>query len=224
MSSALPTSCNKVNFVDFELTRKQKKAFDYLEREIKRKGRAPSLRQAAADLGISHTAVAQFIRSLEKKGFLQRMGKYGRNIELKHYGAESVLDANWRRVPVIGKINAGLPLYAQQEWDGSVIVDGNSYKAENLFSLRVNGDSMKDAGILNGDLVICEPRQYAQDGEIVVALIHTEEATVKRCFLHKDHIELRPENEKFQAMKYGFGEVLIQGKVIGVQRGPDQFG
>ena len=208
MSSALPTSCNKVNFVDFELTRKQKKAFDYLEREIKRKGRAPSLRRAAADLGISHTAVAQFIRSLEKKGFLQRMGKYGRNIELKHYSAESVLDANWRRVPVIGKINAGLPLYAHQEWEG----------------VRVNGDSMKDAGILNGDLVICEPRQYAQDGEIVVALIHNDEATVKRCFLHQDHIELRPENEKFQAMKYGFGDVLIQGKVIGLHRGPDQFG
>ncbi len=210
--------------MDLDLTRKQKRALEYYEREIKQKGRAPSLRRAAADLGISHTAVAQFIRSLEKKGFLQRMGKYGRNIELKDYGGESVLDASWRRVPVIGKINAGLPLYAQQEWGGAIVVDGDTYKSQNLFALRVNGDSMKDAGILNGDIVICEPRQYAQDGEIVVALIHNEEATVKRCFLHKDHVELCPENEKFKAMKCGFGEVLIQGKVIGLYRGPEHFG
>ena len=92
------------------------------------------------------------------------------------------------------------------------------------FGLRVNGDSMKNAGILDMDVVICEPRQYAQDGEIIVALINNEEATVKRIFLKKNHIELRPENKVFKTVKYGFGEVMIQGKVVGVQRGPDQFG
>jgi repressor LexA len=80
---------------------------------------------------------------------------------------------------------------------------------------------MKDAGILNGDLAICEPRQYAQNGEIVVALINSEEATVKRFFLHDDHIELRPENTDYAPMRYGFGEVLIQGKIIGIHRGPE---
>ena len=80
---------------------------------------------------------------------------------------------------------------------------------------------MKDVGILNGDLAICEPRQYAQNGEIVVALINNEEATVKRFFLHDDHIELRPENTNLMSMQYGFGDVLIQGKVIGIQRGPE---
>ena len=69
----------------------------------------------------------------------------------------------------------------------------------------------------------CEPRQYAQNGEIVVALINNEEATVKRFFLRKDHIELRPENKAYPSMRYRFGEVLIQGKVIGVQRGPEQL-
>ncbi len=82
---------------------------------------------------------------------------------------------------------------------------------------------MKNAGILPGDLVICEPRQFANDGEIVVALIHGEQATVKRFFLKKHHIQLCSENEAYPAMQYGFGEVLIQGKVIGVQRGPEQF-
>jgi repressor LexA len=80
---------------------------------------------------------------------------------------------------------------------------------------------MKDAGILNGDLAICEPRQYAQNGEIVVALINNEEATVKRFFLRKDHIELRPENADYLSLRYDFGNVLIQGQVIGIQRGPE---
>lgn len=77
---------------------------------------------------------------------------------------------------------------------------------------------MQGAGILDGDLVVCEPRQYAQNGEIVVALIGGEEATVKRFFLHAGHIELRPDNPAYTAMRYGFGEVLVQGKVVGVLR------
>ncbi|WP_413848039.1 LexA family protein [Desulfobacula sp.] len=79
---------------------------------------------------------------------------------------------------------------------------------------------MKNAGILDQDLAICEPRQYARNKEIVVALIHHEEATVKRFFLHPDFIELRPENPDFRSQKYEFDDVLIQGKVIGIIRGP----
>ena len=207
-----------------ELTLKQEKALDYLKQEIKEKGRTPSLRQAAADLGISHAAVAQFIRALEQKGFLRRGGRYSRNIELSGGDPLKSVAGNVRAVPIVGNIVAGLPLYAQQQWDGNVIIDGNIYKGQNLFALRVTGDSMQNAGILHQDLAICMPRQYAQNGEIVVALINGEEATIKRFYLHKDNIELRPENEKYPAMKYGFGEVLVQGKVIGIQRGPDQFG
>jgi repressor LexA len=80
---------------------------------------------------------------------------------------------------------------------------------------------MRDAGILDGDLAICQPRQYANDGEIVVALVHNEEATVKRFFLDARHIELRPENPDYPVMRYGFDEVLIQGKVVGIHRGPE---
>ena len=207
----------------YYLTPKQERALEYFEREIKQKGRAPSLRQAAADLKISHAAVAQFIKALESKGLLRRSGRYGRTIELMRPDRMPSTDDNWRKVPIVGKINAGLPLFAQQAWDGAFIVDGNIYKAQNLFGLRVNGDSMKNAGILDKDIVICEPRQYAQDGEIIVALINNEEATVKRIFLKKTHIELRPENKAFKTVKYGFGKVMIQGKVVGVQRGPDQF-
>ena len=82
---------------------------------------------------------------------------------------------------------------------------------------------MKNAGIFDQDLAICKPRQYAQNREIIVALIHHEEATVKRFFLHKDFIELRPENSEFKSRMYEFDEVLVQGKVIGIIRGPRSF-
>ena len=114
-------------------------------------------------------------------------------------------------------------MYAQQEYDSTIVVDKDVYRSHNLFALRIKGDSMNGIGILSGDLVICEPRQYAHDGEIVVALINNEEATVKRFFLRKNHIELHPENKAYPVMRYKFGEVLIQGKVISVQRGPDQL-
>ena len=87
-----------------------------------------------------------------------------------------------RELPIIGQITAGLPMYAQQEWDGSVVVDERLFRGENLFCLRISGDSMRNAGIFDKDLVVCEPRQYAENGEIVAVLIQNEEATV-RAFL-----------------------------------------
>jgi repressor LexA len=178
---------------------------------------------AAEQLHISHAAVAQFIKTLERKGYLKRDGRYSRNIYLLNRLRQPAAKQRWREVPIIGKVTAGMPIYAQQEWEGSVVLDADLYRGQNLFALRVQGDSMKEAGIMNQDLVICEPRQYAGNGEIVVALLHFEEATVKRFFLHPDGIELRPENENYAAVKYPFSEVMVQGKVIGVQRGPEQI-
>ena len=193
---------------------------DYLEREIVRTGRAPSLRQAAEKMGVSHAAVSQLIKTLEAKGVIKRDGRYSRTIHLLNRGRETAGVMRWTEVPIVGNIAAGLPLYAQQEWDGSVVLDAEVFRGQNLFALRIKGDSMKDIGMLSGDLAICEPRQYARNNEIVVALIGGEEATVKRFFLYDDHIELRPENARYPSMRYTFGEVLIQGKVIGIQRGP----
>ncbi len=204
-----------------DLTPKQQQLLRYLEHEIARTGKAPSLRQAAAEMGVSHAAISQLIKALEEKGNIKRDGRYSRTIYLLNRAQEPAGVMRWREVPVVGSIAAGLPLYAQQEWDGSVVVDAAIYRASNLFALRVKGDSMKDAAILEGDLVICEPRQYAKNGEIIVALINQEEATVKRFFLRKKHIELRSENPAYKPMTYPFNEILVQGKVIGIQRGPE---
>jgi repressor LexA len=201
------------------LTEKQKAFFDYLEREIEKTGAAPSLRMAASELGISHAAVAQMLKMLEEKGYIKREGRYSRTIHILNQMGEVSGFNRLVEVPVIGQITAGLPMYAQQEWDGSVLVDSKIYRGDNLFALRVKGESMKDAGIFDRDLAICEPRQYAQNNEIVAALIKNEEATIKRFFLHKDHIELKPENSDFSTQRYEFKEILIQGKLVGIVRG-----
>jgi repressor LexA len=203
------------------LTEKQQRVLDYLQQEIANSGQAPSLRQAATEIGVSHAAIAQIIRALEEKGYLKREGRYSRTVYLLNRARETSAVQRWREVPIIGRVTAGLPMYAQTEWDGSTVLDADVFRGQNLFALRVKGHSMKDAGILNGDLAICEPRQYAQNGEIVVALIDNEEATVKRFYLRKKYIELRPANTKYKTMRHDFSKVLIQGKVIGIQRGPE---
>ena len=202
-----------------DLTEKQHSFLTYLKGCLSEDGKIPSLRQAAAELGISHTAVAQLMAQLEKKGVLEREGRYSRTIRLTPSPDLRPHRSSGRELPIIGEVTAGLPMYAQQEWAGSVVVDSRMFRGDNLFCLRINGESMRDAGIFDGDLAVCEPRQYAENGEIVAVLIHNEEATVKRFFLKPDCIELHPENEAFPVMQYRFNEILVQGKVIGVVRG-----
>ncbi len=203
-----------------QLTPKQQTMLDYLKKTIRETASAPSLRTAAADLSVSHAAVAQTLKTLEDKGYIRRQGRYSRTIHILDRAGAPEPARRHKQVPIVGNIAAGLPMYAQQEWEGSLMVDDTLYPGQDLFALRVNGFSMKEVGIMDQDIAICRPRQYARDREIVVALIRSEEATVKRFFLRKDAIELRPENPDFQTRFYGFDEVLIQGKVIGIVRPP----
>ena len=204
-----------------KLTQNQQKVFNFLKQGIKEHGTSPSLRTIAAELAISHAAVSQTLKTLENKEYLKREGRYSRTIHILDDSGDLHLAQRQKKVPIIGHITAGLPMYAQQEWEGHLLVDAKIYPGQNLFALKIQGTSMKNAGILDQDLAICEPRQYARNKEIVVALIHHEEATVKRFFLHPDFIELRPENPDFRSQKYEFDDVLIQGKVIGIVRGPE---
>ena len=204
-----------------ELTKKQKKLLDYLAEAVAATGSVPSLRTAAADLEVSHAAVAQTIKILEEKAYIRREGRYSRNIILLDPPSPRDHTAHARQIPVVGRITAGLPIYASQEWEQTILVDPLLFPGDNLFALRVQGQSMQNAGILDRDIVICQPRQYAHNREIVVALIRQEEATVKRFFLHPGFIELRPENPAFKSQTYDFDDVLIQGKVMGVVRPAD---
>ncbi len=202
------------------LTRTQQTVFAYLKEKIKTHGAPPSLRAAAADLSISHTAVAQTLKVLEDKAYIKREGRYSRVLHILDNTGDVDIAQRQKQVPVIGRVTAGLPMYAQQEWDGSILVDAKIFPGQHLFALKIQGSSMINAGIYDQDLAICEPQQYARDKEIVVALIHHEDATVKRFFLHKDGIELRPENPAFEPQKYAFEDILIQGRVMGIIRPP----
>lgn len=204
-----------------DLTQTQQRFLAYLDREIRVAGRAPSLRKSASDLGISHAAVGHLIKALEAKGYLRREGRYSRTLHILNRVGDAAGPHRFREIAVVGRITAGMPMYAQQEWEGTVVVDAGVFRGRDLFSLRIRGDSMRDAGILDGDITVCEPRQFAENGEIVVALVHGDEATVKRFFRHIDHVELRPENPAYRPVRYGFDEILIQGKVVGVVRGPE---
>lgn len=201
-----------------QLTPGQQRLLNYLKNTITRNGSAPSLRQAARDLQISHAAVSQGLKLLEQKGLVKREGRYSRILHLIGPTGQTAAAQRWIEVPIVGRVNAGLPLYAQQEWEASLVLDSALYRGRHLFALRVQGDSMRGVGILDGDLAVCTPRQYAENGEIVVALVHDDEATVKRFFLHHDHVELRPENPDYATMHFGFDDVLVQGKVVGIQR------
>jgi repressor LexA len=203
------------------LTPKQQHVLEYLEATIRERGASPSLREAAAELGVSHAATAQYLKALEAKGYIRREGRYGRRLVVLRGAAATGRGGaerrRFREAPIVGRVAAGRPLYAQEKWEGLVLVDPDHCRGEQLFSLRVEGDSMREAGILPGDLVICEARTSVENGVIVVALIG-EEATVKRFFRHPERIELRPENPGHAVQFYGFDEVLIQGLVVGLQR------
>lgn len=204
-----------------DLTKKQQQLFDYLQEALQCDGQTPSLRQSAEDMGVSHNAVAQLITQLEKKGVIAREGRYSRSIRILPEGCAGGVAAYGRELPVIGQITAGLPMYAQQEWESTVLVDGRMFPGNNLFCLRIKGQSMKNSGILDGDLVVCEPRQFAENGEIVAVLIDGEEATVKRFYLGANYVELRPENDQFKPTRYPFADIMVQGKVLGVIRSFD---
>ena len=117
-----------------KLTGKQQHLFTYLQEKIEENGRSPSLREAADDLGVSRNAVAQLIGQLERKRVIQREGRYSRSIRiLPEQPPEAGQQNRVRELPVIGQITAGLPMYAQQEWNGSVLVDSALFPGSNLF-------------------------------------------------------------------------------------------
>ena len=194
-----------------ELTTKEQRVLDFVQQTIENEGYAPSVRDICASLGIKSTSTAHsYLRKLNEKGYIRKNDGKSRAVALEHTrfsGGENMI-----RVPLLGKVTAGLPITAIQNYDGYVDYPASmSVTNANLFALRVMGESMKDAGILDGDIVVVESRQYAEDGEIVVAMID-DEATVKRFFREKGRIRLQPENPAMSPIYAR--DVTVLGKVI----------
>lgn len=190
------------------LTESQQKVYDYLKSRTQN-GLPPTVREICAATGLKSTSsVHAHLRTLEREGYISRDAGLNRAIHLA--GEQPTV-----QVPIVGRVAAGLPILAVEEVEGYVPFCPPRQNGDEYFALNVRGDSMKDAGILNGDIVIAVKTPTALDGEIVVAMID-EEATVKRLYREKDRIRLQPENPAYEPI-YST-EVMILGKVIAVFR------
>ena len=201
-----------------KLTARQQEMLDYIERETSSTGVPPSIRQIGAALGISSTnGVRLHLQALQKKGYIRRSQRTSRGIVSLNRLSNAVSPSCSTTVdiPILGRVAAGMPIMAAENREGSLTLDASLIKNQESFALRVNGDSMINAGILDGDIVVVRLQQGADNGDIVVALMG-EEATVKRFYREKDKIRLQPENPTMEPI-YST-DVDICGKVIALVR------
>ena len=200
--------------VELNLTQRQQEIFDFVKRYVGEHGYPPTVRDIGKEIGLtSSSTVHAHLANLEKLGLLRRDPTKPRAIEVLKDKAKQVVSPPG--LPVVGQVAAGQPVLADENIEEYVPVPGIAGGDDGEFVLRVKGDSMKDAGILEGDFVIVRRQETAGDGDIVVALVG-EEATVKRFFREDDHVRLQPENETMEPIRTREAQVL--GRVVGLCR------
>lgn len=189
----------------------QMKILDFIRQEIEEKGYPPSVREICSAVGLKSTStVHAHLNNLEKRGLIRRDATKPRALE--------VLDnsiARGRNVPLVGKVTAGLPILAIENIEDYLTLPQNMVGSDDLFCLRVQGESMIEIGILDGDIIVVREQSDAVNGEVVVALID-DEATVKRIFYEDDRIRLQPENRYMDPIYTDHAQVL--GKVVALFR------
>jgi repressor LexA len=198
-----------------QLTAQQAKVLEVIKESIRESGYPPSVRELGEKLGLKSTAtVHTHLRNLERKGFLKRVAQKSR--------AFNITDTFTQKepgpvvmVPLVGVVRAGMPVLAVQNIEDMVPFPRNFVKSENVFLLRVQGDSMIDAGIFEGDYVLVRQQDTADNGDIVVALLG-DEATVKSFYREKDAVRLQPQNPRLSPIISR--DVRVLGKVVGLYR------
>ena len=200
--------------MDLDLTKRQKEIFDFIRRYAAKTGYPPTVREIGKAVGLhSSSTVHAHLANLEKIGLLRRDPTKPRAIELLVGKAKQALKGPG--LPLVGEVAAGEPVLAEENIEDYLELPGVIGGEEGDYILRVRGESMKDAGIFDGDYAVVRPAEEADDGEIVVALIG-DEATVKRYFEEDDHIRLQPENQTLEPIRSR--DVTILGRVVGVCR------
>lgn len=196
-----------------DLTIRQKEVLDYIKSQLRARGFPPSVREIGLATGLSSSStVHMHLTQLEEKGYIKRDPSKPRAIE--------ILDENLRMpeivtLAVVGQVAAGTPILAEENTDGFFSVSADFLGSGSHFILKVKGESMIEAGIFDGDMVIVRSQEDARNGEIVVAMMD-EEATVKRYYRTPEYIELRPENPSFQPIRSK--DVSVIGIVTGLIR------
>ncbi|WP_069649537.1 transcriptional repressor LexA [Caloranaerobacter ferrireducens] len=201
-----------------DLSFKQIEILEFIKKEIQVKGYPPSVREICKAVGLKSTSTVHgHLSKLERKGYIRRDPTKPRAIEIldkdniyNYYSKKEIIE-----VPVVGKVTAGEPILAVQNIEDMFPLPLDFIQSDKVFILSVKGESMIEAGILDGDYVIVRQQNYANNGDIIVALIE-DEATIKRFFKEADHIRLQPENQYLEPIIVN--DVKILGKVIGVFR------
>ena len=201
-----------------ELTARQKEVFNFLKDYLRKKGFPPTLREIASHFGLKGPKGPQkTLTILERKGYISKVPGGSRAIEILNFPpfhSNKVIS-----IPIVGNVKAGEPILAIENIEGYIHLDRSLVSSENVFLLRVQGDSMIDAHIQDGDFALVKPQPNAENGEIVVALID-DEATIKKIFKKRDFIHLEPANPSMEpiVVKKGEKRVTIVGKVVGIFR------
>jgi len=200
-----------------DLTKRQQEIFDFIRKYSARYGYPPTVRDIGKAVGLaSSSTVHAHLANLEKIGLLRRDPSKPRAIELLDKAVESVRGiVRGEALPLVGSVAAGEPMLAEENIEEYVAVPEIAGGADGEYLLRIRGDSMKGAGILEDDFVVVHAQDTAQDGDVVVALLG-EEATVKRFFREADHIRLQPENDAMEPIRSK--EVRVLGRVVGLLR------
>lgn len=196
-----------------DLKPKEKAIYEYIKDTLEKVGYAPSVRDICSALNIKSTSTVHiYLSKLEAKGLIQKENGKSRTLRID----ATQNGENSYKVPLLGQVAAGTPIMTVENFDGYLDFSSRkTYPSNSLFALKVTGDSMIDIGIYDGDIVIVEQRDYADNGEIVVAMID-DSATVKRFFKESGRVRLQPENSTMQPIYAR--DVSILGKVIACVR------
>jgi repressor LexA len=200
-----------------DLTKRQQEIFDFIKRYSARHGYPPTVRDIGQAVGLaSSSTVHQHLANLERIGLLKRDPSKPRAIELFDRAvAEARKVVRPEGLPLLGAVAAGAPMLAEENIEDYVAVPAAAGGQDGAYLLRVRGESMKNVGIIEGDLVVVRPQDSARDGDIVVALVG-EDATVKRYFRERDHVRLQPENDEMEPIRSR--DVRVLGRVVGLLR------
>ena len=198
-----------------QLTEKERAMYDYINDTIRREGYSPSVRDIQNALSIKSTStVHSYLNRLEQKGYIQKELGKSRTLRVENISAAPQRSV---RVPLLGRVTAGMPVLAVENYEGYIDFPlmNRSYGMNQLFALRVSGESMIDAGILDGDIIVVKKENCADNGQIVVAMVG-DEATVKTFYKENGHFRLQPENPTMKPIIVD--EAYILGKVVSVLR------
>ncbi len=199
-----------------DLTKRQQEIFDFIKRYSAKYGYPPTVRDIGKAVGLaSSSTVHAHLSNLERIGLLRRDPTKPRAIELLDRAAAGMRSLVRPGLPLVGQVSAGQPVLAEENIEDYVQTPSFAGGDKGGYLLKVRGDSMKNVGILDGDVVVVEPQNVAEDGDIVVALLG-EEATVKRFFREPDHVRLQPENDAMAPIRSP--DVRVMGKVVGLMR------